>query len=107
MVVAAAGAAAGTPTTRRGWLRRRARSQLAGVTALLDDVLPAIKLLPVDVELHRSAVLQYRASLPTGVSFVGERGGRVAHTMRRTNDITCSTARDRAAVQHAATRRPQ
>jgi uncharacterized protein len=48
----------------------RRRLGVAGVTTLLDDVLPAIELLPVDVELHLSAQRRYRASLPTGVSFV-------------------------------------
>jgi len=48
----------------------RRRLGVAAVTTLLDDVLPAIELLSVDVELHLSAQRRYRASLPTGVSFV-------------------------------------
>ena len=48
----------------------RRRLGVDGVTALLDDVLPAIELLAVDAGLHLEAQRRYRASLPTGVSFV-------------------------------------
>ena len=48
----------------------RRRFGIDGVVALLDDVLPAIALLPVDTALHAEAQRQYRAALPSGVSFV-------------------------------------
>jgi predicted nucleic acid-binding protein len=48
----------------------RRRLGVAGVIALLDDVLPALELLSVDATLHLDAQRRYRASLPTGVSFV-------------------------------------
>ncbi len=50
----------------------RRRLGVAGVTALLDDVLPAIEVLAVDTELHHQAQRSYRAALPTGVSFIDQ-----------------------------------
>ena len=50
----------------------RRRLGVAGVIALLDEVLPAIELLPVDPALHHQAQRSYRAALPTGVSFVDQ-----------------------------------
>jgi predicted nucleic acid-binding protein len=50
----------------------RRRLGVAGVVALLDDVLPAIELLPVDTKLHLVAQRNYRAALPNGVSFVDQ-----------------------------------
>ena len=48
----------------------RRRLGVDGVIALLDDVLPAIVVLPVDSATHATAQTTYRASLPSGVSFV-------------------------------------
>ena len=48
----------------------RRRFGVEGTITLLDDVLPAIRLLPVDVEQHAEAQRRYRASLPSGTSFV-------------------------------------
>jgi uncharacterized protein len=41
-----------------------------GAIALIDDVLPALALVPVDGALHAAALARYRESLPTGTSFV-------------------------------------
>jgi len=41
-----------------------------GAIALLDDMLPVVRLLPVEPELHVGVQARYRASLPSGVSFV-------------------------------------
>ena len=48
----------------------RRRFGLDGVVALLDDILPIVSLLPVDPDLHASVQARYRASLPSGISFV-------------------------------------
>lgn len=48
----------------------RRRFGVEGTITLLDDVLPAIRLLPVDTEQHAEAQRRYRASLPSGTSFV-------------------------------------
>ena len=48
----------------------RRRLGVDGVIALLDDVLPALEVLPIDPALHAMAQDRYRASLPTGTSFV-------------------------------------
>ncbi len=48
----------------------RRRLGVDGVIALLDDVLPAFDVLPVDQALHAMAQDRYRASLPAGTSFV-------------------------------------
>ena len=48
----------------------RRRFGVEGAITLLDDLLPAIDLLPVDAELHATAQARYRASLPSGTSFV-------------------------------------
>ncbi len=37
---------------------------------LLDDVLPPIELLPIDLAIHAEAQRRYRASLPSSTSFV-------------------------------------
>lgn len=50
----------------------RRRFGVDGVIALLDDLLPVIALLPVDPALHPSAQTVYRASLPSGTSFVDQ-----------------------------------
>jgi predicted nucleic acid-binding protein len=50
----------------------RRRLGIDAVTALLDDVLPAIAVLPVDPAAHTTAQARYRASLPSGVSFVDQ-----------------------------------
>lgn len=38
--------------------------------ALLDDVLPAVELLAIDLDIHAEAQRRYRASLPSSTSFV-------------------------------------
>jgi predicted nucleic acid-binding protein len=48
----------------------RRRLGVDATIALLDDVLPALDILPVDAALHSLAQHRYRAALPTGVSFV-------------------------------------
>ena len=48
----------------------RRRFGLEGTVTLLDDVLPPITLLPVDLQLHAAAQQAYRASLPGATSFV-------------------------------------
>lgn len=48
----------------------RRRLGVDATIALLDDVLPAVAILPVDVALHAQAQQRYRSSLPTDVSFV-------------------------------------
>ena len=50
----------------------RRRLGVDGVIALLDDVLPAIELLQVDAATHATAQARYRASLPSGTSFVDQ-----------------------------------
>ncbi len=50
----------------------RRRLGVAGAIALIDDVLPALELVPVDAELHAAALTRYRESLPTGTSFVDQ-----------------------------------
>ena len=50
----------------------RRRLGIEGVIVLLDDVLPAIELLPIDAATHASAQARYRASLPSSVSFVDQ-----------------------------------
>jgi len=48
----------------------RRRFGVEGAIALLDDVLPALTLVPVEPELHLRVQARYREALPTGVSFV-------------------------------------
>lgn len=48
----------------------RRRLGVDGAIALIDDVLPALELVPVDSDLHAAALASYRDSLPTGTSFV-------------------------------------
>ena len=48
------------------------RLGIDGVISLLDDVLPAISVLPVDSATHATAQTRYRAALPSGVSFVDQ-----------------------------------
>ena len=50
----------------------RRRLGVDGVITLLDDVLPAIEVLDVDRSTHATAQARYRASLPSGVSFVDQ-----------------------------------
>jgi predicted nucleic acid-binding protein len=48
------------------------RLGIDSVISLLDDVLPAVAPLPVDSDAHATAQARYRASLPSGVSFVDQ-----------------------------------
>lgn len=50
----------------------RRRLGVEGAVALLDEVLPSITVLPVDLALHTVALSRYRASLPSAVSFVDQ-----------------------------------
>jgi len=50
----------------------RRRFGVDGVIALLDDLLPIIRVLNVEPAVHSSAQSRYRASLPSGTSFVDQ-----------------------------------
>jgi uncharacterized protein len=50
----------------------RRRFGVDGAIALLDDVLPIVEIVPVEPELHRRVQDRYRASLPSGISFVDQ-----------------------------------
>jgi len=50
----------------------RRRFGTDGAIALLDDLLPAIEIVAVDLPLHAVAQARYRASLPSGTSFVDQ-----------------------------------
>ena len=50
----------------------RRRFGVDGVITLLDDLLPIIEVLPVEPAVHTSAQSRYRASLPSGTSFVDQ-----------------------------------
>ena len=50
----------------------RRRFGVDAVVALLDDLLPVIAVLPVEPALHAWAQTRYRASLPSGTSFVDQ-----------------------------------
>lgn len=50
----------------------RRRFGVEGAIALIDDLLPLVDILPVDPGLHAAALARYRASLPSGTSFVDQ-----------------------------------
>jgi predicted nucleic acid-binding protein len=50
----------------------RRRLGVDATIAVIDDLLPAIDVLPVAPTEHASAVARYRASLPSGTSFVDQ-----------------------------------
>jgi predicted nucleic acid-binding protein len=50
----------------------RRRFGVDGVITLLDDLFPIINVLPVEPAIHASAQSRYRASLPSGTSFVDQ-----------------------------------
>jgi predicted nucleic acid-binding protein len=50
----------------------RRRLGLDATITLLDDILPAVQVVAVDAAVHARAQTQYRASLPSGVSFVDQ-----------------------------------
>jgi uncharacterized protein len=50
----------------------RRRLGVDGVITLLDDVLPVIEVVPVEPAVHSDAQARYRASLPSGTSFVDQ-----------------------------------
>jgi predicted nucleic acid-binding protein len=50
----------------------RRRFGVDGTVALVDDILPLVDVLPVDPSEHASALARYRASLPSGTSFVDQ-----------------------------------
>ncbi len=50
----------------------RRRFGVDGVITVLDDLLPILTVLPVDPAVHVSAQSRYRASLPSGTSFVDQ-----------------------------------
>lgn len=50
----------------------RRRLGIEAAIALLDDVLPTIELLPVDLPLHVEAQRRYRAALPSGILLVDQ-----------------------------------
>lgn len=50
----------------------RRRLGVDAMVALIDDLLPAIEVLPVGPSEHATALARYRASLPSGTSFVDQ-----------------------------------
>lgn len=48
----------------------RRRFGVDGAITLLDEILPALEVLPVDASAHTAAIGRYRGSLPSGTSFV-------------------------------------
>lgn len=50
----------------------RRRLGVDATAALIDDLLPAIDVLPVLPDEHTAALARYRASLPSGTSFVDQ-----------------------------------
>lgn len=68
----------------------RRRLGVEATVVLLDDVLPALDLLPVDVEVHAAALREYRASLPSATSFVD----RVSLAVMAREGITTALALD-------------
>lgn len=50
----------------------RRRLGIDATVALIDDLLPAIEVLPVSPTDHTAALDRYRASLPSGTSFVDQ-----------------------------------
>lgn len=50
----------------------RRRLGVDATVALIDDLLPAIEVLPVGPAEHATALARYRASLPSGTSFVDQ-----------------------------------
>lgn len=48
----------------------RRRFGVDGAITLLDEILPAIEVLPVDGAAHQAAIARYRRSLPSGTLFV-------------------------------------
>jgi predicted nucleic acid-binding protein len=50
----------------------RRRFGIDGVIALLDDLLPLVRVLTVEPIVHSAAQAAYRASLPSGTSFVDQ-----------------------------------
>jgi len=50
----------------------RRRFGVDGAIALVDDLLPAIEILMVEPAVHAAAMTRYRASLPSGTSFVDQ-----------------------------------
>ena len=68
----------------------RRRLGVDATISLLDDVLPAIEVLPVDADLHAAAQRLYRASLPSATSFVD----RVSLELMARDGITVALALD-------------
>lgn len=50
----------------------RRRFGVRGTATLIDDILPVIALVPIDPSVHGVAQARYRASLPSGTSFVDQ-----------------------------------
>lgn len=50
----------------------RRRFGVDGAIALIDDLLPVIDVLTVEPAVHTAALTRYRASLPSGTSFVDQ-----------------------------------
>lgn len=50
----------------------RRRFGVDGVVAMIDDLLPILAVLPVEASVHADAQSRYRASLPSGTSFVDQ-----------------------------------
>lgn len=71
-------------------------------TAFIDDVLPPIAVLPVDADLHAEALRAYRASLPSGTSFVDQ----VSLAVLEREGITTLLALDHDLARDGATLLP-
>jgi predicted nucleic acid-binding protein len=50
----------------------RRRFGVDGAIALIDDILPLVEVIPVEPAVHDAALARYRASLPSGTSFVDQ-----------------------------------
>lgn len=68
----------------------RRRFGVEGVVTLLDDFMPVIDAIPVDLTLHAAAQAAYRASLPSSISFVD----RVSLAVMDRDNLTTAFAFD-------------
>lgn len=68
----------------------RRRFGVDATMTVIDDLLPVIDLLPVDPTTHGAALARYRASLPSGTSFVDQ----VSLEVIERDEITAAFALD-------------
>jgi predicted nucleic acid-binding protein len=50
----------------------RRRFGVEGAITVIDELLPLLEILPIEPAVHSAALAAYRASLPTGTSFVDQ-----------------------------------